>query len=188
MDLCAEQLARDCERDFDLSWSSGLRERFHRELAEETPAEMTGAEWFGSSSETPLRALALAEFASKLRRYCQSCGRVATMAGMYPGQYELLLQITANPETLNTVTQVAGRLGLKLNSTAELVDRCERQGLVTRRQDSSDRRRTRLLITPEGQRRLAAVLQKHAELITRIAPGLICTIETVQQLLQPPQT
>ena len=73
----------------------------------------------------------LAEFRFEMRRFLHFSESAALEAGLHPQQHQLLLQVAGAPEG-NTVTiaYAAERLGLKHNSTVELVDRSEREGLL----------------------------------------------------------
>ena len=61
-------------------------------------------------------------------------------AGLQPQQHQLLLQVAGAPEaTAVTIAYAAERLGLKHNSTVELVDRSEREGLLSRTAHDQDK-------------------------------------------------
>lgn len=78
----------------------------------------------------------LAEFRYELRRFMQFSECAAREAGLHPKQHQLLLQVAGAPEsTAVTIAYAAERLGLKHNSTVELVDRSEREGLLARTAD-----------------------------------------------------
>src|SRR5271165_1431242 len=84
----------------------------------------------------------LADFRHELRRFLHFSECVALEAGLQPQQHQLLLQVAGAPGTQPvTIAYAAERLGLKHNSTVELVDRSERQGLLVRTEDRSDKRR-----------------------------------------------
>ena len=73
----------------------------------------------------------LAEFRFELRRFLLFSECAALEAGLQPQQHQLLLQVAGAPEnTVVTIAYAAERLGLKHNSTVELVDRSEREGLA----------------------------------------------------------
>src|SRR5947207_15484075 len=96
-----------------------------------------------TASPTPDPLLrTLADFRYELRRFVHFSESAAVAAGLQPQQHQLLLQVAGAPEgTAVTVAYAAERLGLKHNSTVELVDRSARQGLLARKTDSDDRRR-----------------------------------------------
>ncbi|HEY3706967.1 MAG TPA: MarR family transcriptional regulator [Terracidiphilus sp.] len=124
----------------------------------------------------------LADFRYAMRRFYQFSEKAALSAGLQPRQYQLLLQVAAAPEhTTVTISYVADRLGLKHNSTVELVDRSEKEGLVARSEDSSDRRRTILRVTRKGSQLLSKLAGQHAEELNDAAPRLIDALEHIRR-------
>src|ERR1700677_438405 len=98
----------------------------------------------------------LAEFRFELRRFLHFSENAALEAGLQPQQHQLLLQVAGAPAaTAVTIAYAAERLGLKHNSTVELVDRSEREGLLTRATDPDDKRRAILRVARKGSRILA---------------------------------
>jgi len=83
--------------------------------------------------------------------------RSARAEGLTPRQYLLLLQIAGAEDGTTTVSQLTGRLVLTQSTVTELVQRAEQVGLVTRSTSPDDARVAHLRLTPEGERRLAAV-------------------------------
>src|SRR5215471_7524678 len=104
--------------------------------------------------------MALAEFRYQIRKYLRFMEEKAREAGQNPQQYQLMLAIRGLPGGIKpTIGALAERMQLNHNSMVELVDRCERRGLLRRARSGSDRRQVELAITPEGDgflRRLAA--------------------------------
>ena len=124
----------------------------------------------------------LAEFRYEMRKFYQFSEAAALSAGLQPRQYQLLLQVAAAPEqTTVTIAYLAERLGLKHNSTVELVDRSEKEGLVTRSEDSSDRRRTILRVTRKGTQLLSKLAGQHGQELNEAAPRLIQALEHIRQ-------
>lgn len=124
----------------------------------------------------------LAEFRYELRRFLQFSEQVAAQAGLLARQYQLLLQVAAAPaEATVTIAYVAERMGLKHNSAVELVDRSEREGLVSRAEDTIDRRRTILHVTRKGSQLLNRLAGQHARELTEAAPRLIKALEHIRQ-------
>lgn len=124
----------------------------------------------------------LAEFRYELRRFLHFSERVALDAGLQPQQHQLLLQVAGAREAAAvTIAFAAERLGLKHNSTVELVDRSEREGLLTRTADPSDRRRAILELTGKGRRLLDRLASDHAKELKEGAPRLIEALERVGQ-------
>lgn len=124
----------------------------------------------------------LAEFRYELRRFFQFSETAAQEAGMQAKQYQLLLQVAAAPtDTRVTIAFVAERLGLKHNSTVELVDRSEGEGLVIRADDAADRRRTILRVTRKGNQLLNRLAGRHAQELYEAAPRLMRALEHIRQ-------
>jgi DNA-binding MarR family transcriptional regulator len=72
-----------------------------------------------------------------------------------PGQSRALHVLVAHGAS--RLSEVADALRIAPRSATEVVDALEARGLVTRQQDPTDRRATRVVPTPEGER-LAGVL------------------------------
>lgn len=123
----------------------------------------------------------LAEFRYELRRFLQFSEGAAIEAGLHPQQHQLLLQIAGAPHgTPVTIAYAAGRLGLKHNSTVELVDRSEREELIERTIDKHDRRRAILHLTRKGRQVLHRLSGDHARELNEMAPRLVQTLRRVQ--------
>lgn len=123
----------------------------------------------------------LAEFRFELRRFLHFSEQAALAAGLQPQQHQLLLQVAGAPEgTTVTVAYVAERLGVKHNSAVELIDRSQRESLLSREEDPTDRRRTILRLTRKGQALLARLAGEHARELTVLAPRLTHTLEHVR--------
>jgi len=71
-----------------------------------------------------------------------------------------------------TIAYAAERLGLKHNSTVELVNRSEREGLLSRVEDTGDRRRVILRVTRKGNQVLGKLSNEHARELNELAPRL----------------
>ena len=122
-------------------------------------------------SELLLRTLA--QFRYELRHFLLFSESAALEAGLQPQQHQLLLQVAGAPEnTAVTISYAAGRLGLKHNSAVELVDRCEREGLLERTTDTDDRRRAILRVTRKGRVVLGRLAGDHAKELNELAPRL----------------
>jgi DNA-binding MarR family transcriptional regulator len=122
-------------------------------------------------SELLLRTLA--EFRYELRHFLLFSESAALEAGLHPQQHQLLLQVAGAPENTSvTISYAAERLGLKHNSTVELVDRSEREGLLERTIDPDDRRRAILRVTRKGRLVLGRLAGDHAQELNELAPRL----------------
>ncbi|HEY2400269.1 MAG TPA: MarR family transcriptional regulator [Steroidobacteraceae bacterium] len=123
----------------------------------------------------------LAEFRFELRRFLQFSESAALDAGLQPQQHQLLLQVAGAPDgTAVTIAYAAGRLGLKHNSTVELVDRLEREELIARTSDKGDKRRALLHLTRKGRQVLHKLAGDHARELNEMAPRLVRTLRRVQ--------
>jgi DNA-binding MarR family transcriptional regulator len=124
----------------------------------------------------------LAEFRFELRRFLHFSECAALEAGLQPQQHQLLLQVAGADEgTAVTIAYAAERLGLKHNSAVELVGRSEREGLLTRAADTSDRRRAILRVTRKGRRVLGRLTGDHARELNELAPRLAQALRHIKK-------
>jgi DNA-binding MarR family transcriptional regulator len=95
--------------------------------------------------------------------------------------------VAGAPEgTAVTIAYAAGRLGLKHNSTVELVDRSARQGLLTRKTDAGDRRRAILHLTDKGRLVLSRLSGEHARELNELRPRLERALKHIRlQTVEP---
>jgi DNA-binding MarR family transcriptional regulator len=125
---------------------------------------------------------ALASFRHQLRIFLLASENAAKEAGLHPQQHQLLLAVAGAPVYISpSVAYAASALGLKHNSVVELVDRCEKEGLLQRMIDPEDRRRVCLETTAQGQQVLDRLSQVHLLELNSHAPHLI---EALQKVLQ----
>ena len=131
-----------------------------------------------TSADTLLRTLA--QFRFELRLFLHFSERAALKTGLQPRQHQLLLQVAGAPEgTAVTIAYAAERLGLKHNSTVELVDRSEHEGFLTRTTDAGDRRRALLKVTRKGKQVLNRLAGDHARELNELAPRLARALEDI---------
>ncbi len=105
---------------------------------------------------------ALANFRRALRQFLAFSEQAASDLGMTMQWYQALLVIkTYRDGAPINVGDLAGELLVRDHSAAELVSRLEAANLVRRKRDPEDRRRSLLLITPNGDRRLAQLAAAH---------------------------
>ena len=124
----------------------------------------------------------LADFRYELRRFLQFSETAAVAAGLHPQQHQLLLQVAGAPDDAAvTIAYAAERLGLRHNSTVELVDRSAREGLLTRIADATDRRRAILHLTAEGKQVLSRLSDEHARELNELAPRLERALKNVRR-------
>lgn len=127
---------------------------------------------FLGNNSSPLLT-ALADFRCELRSFLHFSERAAEEAGLHPQQHQLLLQVAGAPKgKIVTIAFAAERLGLKHNSTVELVDRSEREGLLARTEDAADKRRAILQVTPKGKKVLGRLTASHARELKELGPRL----------------
>lgn len=106
----------------------------------------------------------LAEFRFAIRRYLRFSEDAVRRVGITPQHYQLLLALKGFPgREWATVLELADKLQLRHNSVVELINRAQKQELVRRAPDSTDRRVVRVLMTRRGQRILAALGPVHHE-------------------------
>lgn len=121
---------------------------------------------------------ALSEFRYQIRRYLRFMEERAREAGQNPQQYQLVLALKGLPQgTGPTIGALAERLQLNHNSMVELVDRCEKRGLVRRMRSGNDRRQVELAITPEGDAFLRKLASAGREELRAIGPVLARNIQ-----------
>jgi DNA-binding MarR family transcriptional regulator len=117
---------------------------------------------------------ALAEFRYQVRKFLRHMEEQNRELGVQPQQYQLVLAVEGLPDSqAPTIGRLAERLQLNHNSMVELVDRCERRGLLRRVRANSDRRQVRLSVTAEGRallRQLGSAARQ--ELLNR-GPALV---------------
>lgn len=102
--------------------------------------------------------IAVAGFRARLRHFIRQTERAVARHGLTPQRYLLLLMIKGAPDGTerSTVTDLTRRLELAQHTVTELVARAEQAGLVRREASRRDRRVTHLMLTPKGERKLAA--------------------------------
>lgn len=123
----------------------------------------------------------LAEFRYELRRFLQFSEHAALDAGLQPQQHQLLLQVAGAPLAESvTIAFAAERLGLRHNSTVELVDRSVREGLLARTTDAHDKRKAILKVTHKGRQVLHRLSGNHARELNELAPRLIQVLEHIR--------
>jgi DNA-binding MarR family transcriptional regulator len=81
--------------------------------------------------------------------------------------YDVMLHVSESDGGLR-MTDLAERIVLSKSGLTSLVDRMEGDGLVQRRPDPADRRATRIVLTPEGERRFAEVSERHRATVHRL--------------------
>ena len=99
-----------------------------------------------------------AAFRHALRRFLRFSEEQARSHGITPQQHIVLLSIRGHPSYPRvTVGDVAEAMQMRHHSASLLVDRCVRRGLLDREEDTEDRRRVMLSLTPAGERVLEQI-------------------------------
>lgn len=117
-----------------------------------------------------------------LRQFERWSAEQAAEHGLTASQHQLLLAVRGHGGPGGpTVSQVAEYLLVRHHSAVELIDRCERAGLVERVRDGGDHRVVRLALTRAGGRVLTDLTTAHLEELDRLTPlfeSLIGTLNT----------
>lgn len=125
--------------------------------------------------------MALAEFRYQIRKYLRHMEERARELGHNPQQYQLLLALKGLPKgMIPSIGALAERMQLNHNSMVELVDRCERGGLLRRARAGGDRRQVMLEITPAGQRMMRRYASAARQELDTVGPVLA---ESIHKLL-----
>lgn len=130
----------------------------------------------------------LAEFRYLIRRFLEFSQTAARGDGLTSRQHQALLAIKGFPDGASpTVGELAERLRIRHHSAVELVDRLAGAGLIVRRHDPNDRRRVRLALTEEAERRLAGLSAIHLEELRRLRPTLLQIVEQTGEARRRPR-
>jgi DNA-binding MarR family transcriptional regulator len=106
--------------------------------------------------------LALANFRSALRQFLAFSEGAAAEVGLTMQRYQALLVIkTYRAGHHISVGELAEQLMIRDHSAAELVSRLVQAKLVRRKIDPADRRRSLVLMTSSGDKRLAQLASVH---------------------------
>ncbi len=127
------------------------------------------------SSESPRKAdfEDLVRFRVGVRRYVRFSDDAVRSAGLTPGQYQLLLALTALPNRgCATVPELAELLALCDQSVVQLADHAQRKGLVRRIADPGDSTVIRLLLTSEGEQLVAQLIGLHRDELQQVGADL----------------
>jgi len=124
---------------------------------------------------------ALAELRYQIRHFLSESDHAARRVGLEPQQYLLLLMVRGLPPgMMPSVRFLAERLGLKHNSTVELINRMEARGYVQRKRNSSDRRHALVQLLAPGQQLLERVARQR---ITEVRAGGVELVQAMTAVL-----
>lgn len=122
----------------------------------------------------------LAEFRFQLRKFLSFSEASSERHGIQVQQYQLLQVVAAAPNGHPvSVGYIAERMQLRHNSAVELVDRAERAGLVPRRIDKLDRRRTIIQLTAIAEQVLQVLVADHIQELERVGEDVIRSLQAV---------
>lgn len=99
-------------------------------------------------------------------------------AGLSMAKLGVLSQLRR--EGVSTATTVAGCLGIQPQSLTRLLADAEKEGFIERHQDSADKRRSLIEVTPTGTRLLVEEARKRE---TRLAAAMIRALTPTEQEL-----
>ena len=125
----------------------------------------------------------LAQFRKGLRQFSTFSERITAERGLTPALQQLMLVVVTS-RTVPDIQMVANGLGLAHHSAAELVQRAEQAGLLTRHADPSDARRWLLKPTAEGREKVLSLALVHARELSRIRTSAFGGLERLDELLR----
>lgn len=129
---------------------------------------------------------ALAEFRYQIRKYLRYMEEAARSYRYHPQQYQLLLAIEGLPDGKTpSIKTLAERMQLNHNSTVELVDRCEKRGLLRRTRESTNRREVTLAATPDGIRMMEDQASASRAELREIGPVLFASLQRLMEQAPP---
>lgn len=98
---------------------------------------------------------------------------VFSAAGLSGIDFETVIRLARSPRQGLRMTDLAAQTGLSTSGVTRVVDRLERDGLVTRQACATDRRASYAALTEAGRERLASVLPRHLQDIEDCFTGLL---------------
>jgi DNA-binding MarR family transcriptional regulator len=115
----------------------------------------------------------LAALRYSLRQFLRFSEEAAQAVGLTPAQHQALLAIKGFPKRDRlTIGEFAERLQVRHHSAVGLAGRLVRNGLVTRKHDTADRRQACLALTRRGEELLEKLSAAHKEQLHRIGPQI----------------
>lgn len=122
--------------------------------------------------------VALAAFRYQLRKFQRHMEEQVRDAGLNPQQYQLVLAVKGLPLSQSpTIGALAERMQLNHNSMVELVDRCQRRGLLRRERNGPDRRQVMLSITGRGEALLRKLGTAARQELMDSGPSLVDAVQ-----------
>jgi MarR family 2-MHQ and catechol resistance regulon transcriptional repressor len=117
--------------------------------------------------------------------YLGLMGRLACQIAEHklsPVEFEMLLRLSRSPDCRLRMTDLSAQTSLTASGVTRVVDRLERESLVTREACASDRRSLYAALTQSGRARIAAILPGHIALIEQWFTGRL-TPEQLEAML-----
>jgi DNA-binding MarR family transcriptional regulator len=125
---------------------------------------------------------ALAALRYRIRLFLHEGDAAARRIGLEPQQYVLLLTVRGLPVGVQpTIQNLAERLGLKHNTTVELIDRLVKHGYVSRDRSRGDRRCVIVSLRPRGTKLLEQVARQR---LTELLAGGTALVDALHALLR----
>jgi MarR family transcriptional regulator, organic hydroperoxide resistance regulator len=87
--------------------------------------------------------------------------------------FEALHMVARDPDASLRIGDLAGRLRISVGGASKLADRVVASGLLRRDPDPDDRRASRVALTPEGRRTLAAASESYEDEVDRILGSVL---------------
>lgn len=91
--------------------------------------------------------------------------------------FESLYFISRSGDNGLRIGDLARALGVTVGGTSKLADRIERAGLIRREPDPGDRRASRVSLTPNGRRRLAAAVKTYEAELAGVLDAVLSRAE-----------
>ena len=111
----------------------------------------------------------LSDFRYQLRRFLRFSEQVTRKNGTTHLQYLLMLHIRGFPgREWATIGELAERLQAHHHGTVSLVSRCEKLGLVSRKQGEEDRREVQVRLTPKGEKLVEKLARLHRDELLKL--------------------
>lgn len=113
--------------------------------------------------------VALSEFRFRLAQFLHFSESAARAAGITPAQYLLLLHLSGfTGRAWGTIGELAERLQASHQGTVALVQRCERNGLVSKQRSHRDARCVEIRLTSRARGLVQRIAQCHAEALAQM--------------------
>lgn len=91
--------------------------------------------------------------------------------------FESLYFISRSRDNGHRIGDLAQALGVTVGGTSKLADRIEHAGLIRREPDPDDRRASRVALTPNGRRKLAAAVKTYEAELASVLDAVLSRTE-----------